>query len=141
LIFDNYSTNPSSPDAAPASSLSKKVRTDDNFLEGSSSTLLSEDLQELRQQLQSMRKQTLAMMEQSRRASEQEQLARRQAEEAMAAKDAAILEAKGASARENNMLELMLEASTDMLGMYPKLSNAFSLFCCAFFQISSLVFQ
>jgi hypothetical protein len=59
----------------------------------------------------------------------------------MAAKDAAILEAKGASARENNMLELMLEASTDMLGMYPKLSNAFSLFCCAFFQISSLVFQ
>ena len=117
MIFDNYSTNPSSPDAAPASSLSKKIKADDNFLEGSSGTILSEDLQELRQQLQSTKKQTLAMMEQSRKASEQEQLARRQAEEAMAAKEAAVLEARGASDRENSMLELMMEASSDMLGM------------------------
>jgi hypothetical protein len=128
LIFDNYSTNPSSPDAAPASSLSKKIKSDDNFLEGSSSTPLSEDLQELRQQLQSTKKQTLAMMEQSRKASEQEQLALRQAEEAMAAKEAAVLEAKGASDRESSMLELMMEASSDMLGMCLNFSMPFLYF-------------
>ena len=44
-----------------------------------------------------MKKQTLAMMEQSRKASEQEKLALQQAKEAMAAKDTAVLEAKGAT--------------------------------------------
>jgi F0F1-type ATP synthase membrane subunit b/b' len=120
----------------PASSFSKKVKTDDNLLEGSSSKPVSEDLQELRQQLQSMKKQTLAMMEQARKASEQEELALRQAKEAMAAKDAAVLEAEGAATRENSMLELMLEASTDMLGMYLQPYGTFSLFFCAAFQIS-----
>jgi outer membrane phospholipase A len=100
---------------------------------------LSEDLQELRQQLQSMKKQTLAMMEQSRKASEQEKLALQQAKEAMAAKDTAVLEAKEATTRENSMLELMLEASTDMLGMFFQPHNASSLFCCAPLQISCLV--
>lgn len=90
----------------------------DNPLEGSSNKHSSKDLQELRQQLQSMKKQTLAMMEQSRKASEQEKLALQQAKETMAAKDTAVLEAKGATTRENSMLELMLEASTDMLGMF-----------------------
>lgn len=86
-----------------------------------------------------MKKQTLAMMEQSRKASEQEKLALQQAKEATAAKDAAVLETKGATTRENSMLELMLEASTDMLGTFLRSHDAFSLFCCAFLQISCLV--
>ena len=64
-----------------------------------------------------MKKQTLAMMEQSRKASEREKIALQQAKEAIAAKNAAISEAEKATARENNMLELMTEASVDMLGM------------------------
>ena len=123
----------------PASSFSKKVKADDNLHEGSSCKPVSEDLQELRQQLQSMKKQTLAMMEQTRKASEQEELALRQAKEAMAAKDVAVLEAEGAATRENSMLELMLEASTDMLGMYLQPYGASSLFYCAFFPISCFV--
>ena len=83
-----------------------------------------------------MKKQTLAMMEQSRKASEREQLALQQVQEAMAAKDAAVVEAKGATTRENSMLELMLEASTDMLGTFLLSSDASSLSCCAFLPIS-----
>ena len=79
------------------------------------------------------------MMEQSRKASEQEKLALQQAKEAMVAKDTAVLEAKGATTRENSMLELMLEASTDMLGMYLQPYGASSLFYCAFFQISCFI--
>ena len=79
------------------------------------------------------------MMEQSRKASEQEKLALQQAKEATAAKDAAVLEAKETTTRENSMLELMLEASTDMLGMFFQPHNASSLFCCALLQISCLV--
>nr|XP_051190077.1 stress response protein NST1-like [Lolium perenne] len=116
LIFDNYSTPPCSAAASPASSFSKKILVDPGLLKSSSSGRLSEDLQELRQQLQSMKKQNLAVMEQSRKASEGERLALRQAEEAVAARDAAVLEAKGATTREDSMLELMLEASSDMLG-------------------------
>ena len=93
-----------------------------------------------------MKKQTLAMMEQSRKASEQEKLALQQAKEAMAAKDTAVLEAKGATTRENSMLELMLEASTDMLGMFFPTSQCllFVLLCppfnflpCRFNRLSS----
>ena len=83
-----------------------------------------------------MKKQTLAMMEQSRNASEGEKLALHQAEEAVAARDAAVLEAKGATTRENSMLELMLEASTDMLGTFLPSFDASSLSCCAFLPIS-----
>jgi hypothetical protein len=49
--------------------------------------------------------------------------------EARAAKDAAVSEAEKATTRENNMLELMTEASVDMLGMFFQLSTA-SAFCC-----------
>jgi hypothetical protein len=49
------------------------------------------------------------------------------------------LEAKGATTRENSMLELMLEASTDMLGMFFQPRNASSLFYCASLQIFCLV--
>jgi hypothetical protein len=64
-----------------------------------------------------MKKQTLAMMEQSRKASERESIACQQAEEAMASKEAAISEAEKATARENLMLDLIIEASADMSGM------------------------
>ena len=118
MIFDNYSTNPSSPDAAPASSLSKKIRADDNFLEGSSSTPLSEDLQELRQQLQSVKKQSLMLMEQSRESSQREKVALQQAQDAITEKDAAVAEAAAASSRENSMLQLLTDASLDMAGEF-----------------------
>jgi tRNA U34 5-carboxymethylaminomethyl modifying GTPase MnmE/TrmE len=130
LIFDNYSTNPSSPDAAPASSLSKKIRTDDNFLEGSSSTPLSEDLQELRQQLQSMKKQTLATMEQSWESSQREKIALQQAQDAITEKDAAVAEAVAATSRENSMLQLLTDASLDMAGKFHYLS-------CFFFSFAA----
>jgi hypothetical protein len=133
LIFDNYSANPCSADTSPASSFSKKT-----LVEDSSSKHLSQDLQELRQQLQSMKKQTLAMMEQSRKASEREKIALQQAKEAIAAKDTAISEAEKAATRENSMLELMTEASVDMLGMFFQLSTA-SAFCCTSPEVSCSV--
>jgi hypothetical protein len=65
-----------------------------------------------------MKKQTLAIMEQSRKASEKEKITLQQAKEAIAANDAAVSEAEKATTRENSMLELMIEASADMLGMF-----------------------
>jgi tRNA U34 5-carboxymethylaminomethyl modifying GTPase MnmE/TrmE len=127
LIFDNYSANPHPADTFPASSFSKKTLVDDDLIEGSSSKHSSQDLQELRQQLQSMKKQTLAMMEQSRKASEREKIALQQAKEAITAKEAAISEAEKATTRENSMLELMTEASVDMLGMLFSTQNFFCL--------------
>jgi hypothetical protein len=118
LIFDNYSTNSSPPDAAPASSLSKKVRNNDNFFEGSSSIPLSEDLQELRQQLQSLKKQSLMLMEQSRESSQREKVALQQVQDAMAERDAAVAEAGAAASRENSMLQLLTDASLDMAGKF-----------------------
>jgi tRNA U34 5-carboxymethylaminomethyl modifying GTPase MnmE/TrmE len=130
LIFDNYSASPCSADTSPASSFSKKTFVDNSLIEGSSSKHLSQDLQELRQQLQSMKKQTLAMMEQSRKASEKEKVALQQAKEAIAARDVAVSEAEKATTRENSILELMSEASVDMLGMFFQPHTA-SAFCCA----------
>jgi hypothetical protein len=130
LIFDNYTSIPDSSEVSPLS-LSKKFSVPVNFVDDSANKGLAEELKELRGQLQSVKKQTLAMMEKTRKASEQEELALRQAKEAVAAKDAAVLEAKGAATRENSMLELMMEASTDMLGMCLQPYGAFSLFFCA----------
>ena len=127
MIFDNYSANPHPTDAFPASSFSKKTLVEDDLVEGSSSKHSSQDLQELRQQLQSMKKQTLAMIEQSRKASEREKIALQQAKEALSAKEAAISEAEKATTRENSMLELMTEASVDMLGMLFSTQNFFCL--------------
>ncbi|KAK1645991.1 hypothetical protein QYE76_063796 [Lolium multiflorum] len=115
LIFDNYTSIPDSSEVFP-SSLPKKFSVPINFVDDSANKGLAEELKELRGQLQSVKKQSLAMMEKTRKASEQEELALRQAKEAVAAKDVAVLEAKGAATRENSMLELMMEASTDMLG-------------------------
>ncbi|KAK1647796.1 hypothetical protein QYE76_065601 [Lolium multiflorum] len=114
LIFDNYSANPHPADVFPASSFSKKILVTDDLVEGSSIKHSPQDLQDLRQQLQSMKKQTLAMMEQSRKASERERIALQQAQDAIAAKEAAISEAEKATARENLMLDLIIEASADM---------------------------
>ena len=71
------------------------------------------------------------MMEQSRKASEREKIALQQAKEAIAAKDAVVSEAEKATARENSMLELMSEASTDMLGLFFQPHIASFLFYCA----------
>jgi regulator of protease activity HflC (stomatin/prohibitin superfamily) len=70
------------------------------------------------------------MMEQSRKAAEKEKVALQQAQEAIAAKEAAVSEAEKATTRENFMLELMNEASVDMSGMLlqTKTPSVFPLF-------------
>jgi regulator of protease activity HflC (stomatin/prohibitin superfamily) len=69
-------------------------------------------------------------MDQSRKSSEKEKVALQQAQEAIAAKEAAVSEAAKATTRENFMLELMTEASLDMTGMLckPKLPLFFPCF-------------
>jgi regulator of protease activity HflC (stomatin/prohibitin superfamily) len=103
---------------------------DNEFGEDSSSKGSAQDLEELRQQLQYMKKQTLIIMDQSRKSSEKEKIALQQAQEAIAAKEAAVAEAAQATTRENFMLELMTEASLDMTGMLcePKLPLFFPCF-------------
>jgi hypothetical protein len=120
LIFDNYTSTPRPSDVFPASSYSKKTPVDDEFVEDSSSKGSTQDLEELRQQLQYMKKQTLIIMDQSRKSSEKEKVAIQQAQDAIAAKEAAVAEASKAATRENFMLELMTEASLDMTGMSGK---------------------
>ncbi|KAK1693498.1 hypothetical protein QYE76_010195 [Lolium multiflorum] len=117
LVFDIYTSTPRPSDALPASSYSKKMPVDDEFIEDSSGMGSVQDLEELRQQLQSMKKQTLVIMEQSRRSTEKEQIARQQASEAITAKEAAVTEAKQATSRENFMLELLTDASLEMAAM------------------------
>jgi hypothetical protein len=56
-------------------------------------------------------------MEQSQKSSEREKFARQQAQEAVTLKEAAVAEAAQATSRENYMLELMTDASLDMVGM------------------------
>jgi hypothetical protein len=116
LIFDNYTSTPHPSDAFPASSYSKKTPDAEGLAKDFSGTGPSRDFEDLCQQLQSMKKQVLLVMEQSRKATEREQVARRQAQEAMAAKEAAIAEANQATSRENSMLQLMNDSSSDMTG-------------------------
>jgi tRNA U34 5-carboxymethylaminomethyl modifying GTPase MnmE/TrmE len=117
LIFDNYTATRHPSDVLPASSRSKTAGVAVDHVATSSSKNSSEDLEELRQQLQSLKKQLLMMMEQSRKSSEREKTALRQAQDAIAAKEAAVSEAEKATTRENLMLDLMNEASADMSGM------------------------
>jgi hypothetical protein len=97
LIFDNYTSTPRPSDAFPASSYSKKMPVDDEFIENSPSKGSAQDLEELRQQLQYAKKQTLVMMEQSRKAAAKEKVALQQAQEAIAAKKAAVSKAEKAT--------------------------------------------
>jgi hypothetical protein len=117
LVFDNYTPTPHSSDALPASSFSKKIPADNEFIEDSSSIDPSHDSKELRQQLQSMKKPALVIMEQSRKSSEREKVVLQQAQEAIALKEAAVTEAAEAASRENYMLQLMNDSSLDMTGI------------------------
>jgi hypothetical protein len=132
LIFDNYSATPRPSDALPASSHSKKIPVAVERVENSSSTNSAEDLEELRQQLQSLKKQSLMIMEQSQKSSEREKIALQQAQDAIAAKEAAVSEAEKATIRENCMLDLMNEAGADMSGiiLHIKTPSASLLFMC-----------
>jgi F0F1-type ATP synthase membrane subunit b/b' len=114
LVFDNYTPSPAPLDVLPSPSCLRKNLADAEPVEGS----LSRELDDLRQQLQYAKRQTLVMMEQSRKALEAEKTALQQAQEALDAKETALAEVKKATARENLMLELMNEASTDMSGMF-----------------------
>jgi hypothetical protein len=69
------------------------------------------------------------MMERSRKASEREKVALQQAKDAIAARDSAVSEAEKATTRENSILELMSEASVDMLGMFFQPHTASSFYC------------
>lgn len=128
MIFDNYTSTPRPSDAFPEPYHSKKTPVDDEFIEDSSSKGSAQDMEELRQQLQYMKKQALIMMDQSRKSSEREKIALQQAQEAIAAKETAVVEAAQATTRKNFMLELMSEASLDMTGMLCKCSHVVSLF-------------
>jgi hypothetical protein len=130
LIFDNYTATPRPSDVLPASSRLKKAPVAVERIEDSSSKNSAEDLEELRQQLQSVKKQSLMIMEQSRKSSEREKIALQQAQDAIAAKEAAVSEAAKATTRENFMLDLMNEASVDMSGMLlqTKTPSVFPLF-------------
>jgi hypothetical protein len=130
LIFDNYSTTPRPSDVLPASSRLKKAPVAVERIEDSSNKNSAEDLEELRQQLQSLKKQSLMIMEQSSKSSEREKIALQQAQDAIAAKEAAVSEAAKATTRENFMLDLMNEASADMSGMLlqTKTPSVFPLF-------------
>jgi hypothetical protein len=130
LIFDDYTSTPRPSDVFPASSHSKKTPVDNEFVEDFSSKGSTQDLEELCRQLQYMKKQTLIIMDQSRKSSEKEKVALQQAQEAIAAKEAAVAEASKAATRENFMLELMTEASLEMAGILlkPKLPLFFPCF-------------
>jgi hypothetical protein len=97
LIFDNYSATPRPSDVLPASSRLKKAPVAVERIEDSSNKNSAEDLEELRQQLQSLKKQSLMIMEQSRKSSEREKIALQQAQDAIAAKEAAVSEAEKAT--------------------------------------------
>ena len=58
------------------------------------------------------------LMEQSRESSEREKIALQQAQTAIAEKDSAVAEAAAATSRENSMLQLLIDASLDMAGMF-----------------------
>jgi hypothetical protein len=66
-----------------------------------------------------MKKQALIIMEQSRKSSEKEKLALQQAQEALALKEAAVIEAAQAASQEDYMLQLMTDASLDMADLFP----------------------
>ncbi|KAK1620291.1 hypothetical protein QYE76_025808 [Lolium multiflorum] len=114
LIFDNYTPPPRPSEVFPASSHLKKTPVAAELIEDSSSKSLTQDFEELRQQLQSTKKQSLMIMEQSRKSSEREKTALQQAQDAIAEKETAVAEAAAASARENFMLQLLMDASLDM---------------------------
>ena len=125
MVFDNYTSTPHPADAFPTTSYSKKAPVDDEFAEDSSSRGSTQYLAELRQQLQSMKKQALIIMEQSRKSSEKEKIALQQAQDAIAAKEDAVAAAAEASRRENYMLELMIDSSLDMAGIFRSLDHTY----------------
>lgn len=126
LIFDNYTPIPGPSEVFP-SSLPKKSSVPVNFVDDSASTDLTDELKELRGQLQSVKEQSLMLMEQSRESSEREKIALQQAQAAIAEKDSAVAEAAAATSRENSMLQLLIDASLDMAGMFRYLCRASSL--------------
>jgi hypothetical protein len=70
-------------------------------------------------------------MEQSRESSEKEKIALQQAQTAIAEKDSAVAEAAAAASREDSMLQLLMDASLDMAGMFHlSLSCFFSFAAC-----------
>ncbi|KAK1574646.1 hypothetical protein QYE76_008079 [Lolium multiflorum] len=76
-----------------------------------------EELKELRVQLQSVKKQSLMLMEQSRESSQREKIALQQAQDAITERTA-VAEAAAATSRENSMLQLLIDASLDMAGIW-----------------------
>jgi hypothetical protein len=126
LIFDNYTPAPGPSNISP-SSHTRRTPADASPAEDS----LPQELNELRHQLQCVKKQSLVLMEKSRKSSEAEKIALQQAQTAIAEKDSAVAEVAAAASREDSMLQLLIDASLDMAGMFHYLCRAsFSFAAC-----------
>jgi hypothetical protein len=84
-------------------------------------------------------------MDQSRKSSEHEKAALRQAQEALELKESAVADALRATKREDYMLDLMTEASQDMVGvvLYPSFSSTlfvrFLIYCFSWLNLCSFL--
>jgi hypothetical protein len=116
LIFDNY-TGAGPSNASPATSHSARVPVDASLHVSSCPDSINQEIAELRQQLQLMKKQIVFVMEQSRKSSDWEQDALRQAHEALEMEKTTTAKTAQSDQRENYMLNLMTNASQDMVGM------------------------
>ena len=124
LIFDNYTPAPGSSNILP--SPPRRTPADASTAEDS----LPQELDELRHQLQFVKKQSLVLMEKARKSSEAEEIALQQAQTAIAEKESAVAETTAATSRENSMLQLLVDASLDMAGMFDYLLSRFIFLCC-----------
>jgi hypothetical protein len=145
LVFDNYTEAVGPSDASLAASHSARTPAG-VFLDDSSCVdSVHQELAELRQQLQAMKKQAVTVMDQSRKSSEHEKAALRQAQEALELKESAVADAFRATKREDYMLDLMTEASQDMVGvvLYPSFSSTlfvrFLISCVSWLDLGSFM--
>jgi hypothetical protein len=94
--------------------------------------MVNHEIAELRQQLQSMKTQAVIVMEQSRKSSDRERATLQQAQEALALKEIATVDAARSAQRENYMLDLMTDSSHDMAGMLLLLYGSLAIFSAPF---------
>jgi hypothetical protein len=117
LIFDNYTGVAGPSNASPATSHSARALGGIFLDDSSCADSIHQELADLRQHLQAMKKQAVIVMDQSRKSSDHEQAALRKAQEPLDLKESAAADASRATKRESYMLDLMTDASQDMVGM------------------------
>jgi hypothetical protein len=117
LVFDNYTKAAGPSDTSPAASRSARTPAGVFLDDSSCADSIHQELADLRQQLQAMKKQAVTVMDQSHKSLDHEQDALQQAQEALKLKESAAADALRAITREDYMLDLMTDASQDMVGM------------------------